>query len=372
MPFADPNAVMRYAIGLARRGQGFVEPNPMVGAVLVDSDLNLLGQGWHERFGEAHAEVNAIRNAEQSGCDFSTATLFVTLEPCQHTGKTPPCTEAILEAGIPRIVIGTTDPAAHTSARGIAALKHAGVKVQVGLLESECVALIAPFAKNATQSLPWVIAKWAMTLDGRIASRTGHSQWISSPESRKIVHTLRGRVDAIMVGAGTALADDPQLTARPAGPRTARRVVLDRRARLSVESKLASTAAQTPTIVFAEDDAPTDNVARLKRCGVDVAVIDCGNLTQVLSQLHVRGCTNVLVEGGGALLGSFFDQQLIDEAHVFVSPKIVGGANAISPIGGEGLELIPDLPNLRDMVVQQIAGDVYISGRVEPPSRPPL
>ncbi len=359
---------MRRAIELARRGEGLVEPNPMVGAVLVDPQLRLIGEGWHERFGEPHAEVNAIRSAKDTHADLTTSSLFVTLEPCQHTGKTPPCTDAVLQTGIPRVVIGAADPARHTASLGIKKLRDAVVDVQVGLLQGECQDLIAPFNKRMSKKLPWVIAKWAMTLDGRIASKTGHSQWISSPESREIVHSLRGRMDAIIVGKGTALADDPQLTARPPGSRTAMRVVIDRAASLPIGSKLATTARETPTIVYCGNNAPAANMDSLRNHGVDVVTIDCADLANVLRDLYERGCTNVLIEGGGTLLGSFFDQHHVDEVHVFIGPKVVGGQNAISPVGGAGLENIPDVSTLRDVVVQHVGSDAYMRGRL--PSGP--
>src|SRR5215217_9762955 len=208
---------MRHALALAEKGRGFVEPNPMVGAVLLDSAGQLAGEGWHQKFGGPHAEVFALAEA---GDRARGGTLVVTLEPCCHHGKTPPCTDAVLKAGIARVVAAMADPFPKVAGGGLAILRGAGVDVSVGLCEVEAVALNAPYLKLLRTGRPWVHAKWAMTLDGKIATRTGDSKWISGEESRRRVHELRGRMDAIVVGRGTVVADDPLLTARPAGPRT--------------------------------------------------------------------------------------------------------------------------------------------------------
>ena len=229
---------MRRAIELARRGEGLVEPNPQVGAVVLDAHGAVVGAGWHERFGGPHAEVMAIASA---GAAARGGTLVVTLEPCCHHGKTPPCTDAIIAAGVSRVVIGVEDPFPQVSGGGVAALRRAGIDVETGVLAEAAARLSAPFRRLVVDGRPWVIAKWAMSLDGRIAAAGGDSRWISGEASRALVHTLRGRVDAIMVGIGTALADDPLLTARPPGPRTALRVVVDSRARLPTESRLVRT-----------------------------------------------------------------------------------------------------------------------------------
>ena len=240
MPFLDRPSVMRRAFELAAHGQGFVEPNPMVGAVLVDDQMLVLGEGFHRQFGGPHAEIEAIRDAESrgNGDRLQEATLFVSLEPCCHFGKTPPCTNAILAAGIRKVVVGRADPAPHVNGGGIAELRAAGVDVEVGLLEAEAKRLTAPFAKRVTTGLPYVIGKWAMTWDGKIATRTGDSQWISNDASRAIVHQIRGRVDAVIVGAETARQDDPALTARPSGPRVATRVVMDSIASVRSDAKV--------------------------------------------------------------------------------------------------------------------------------------
>ena len=377
MQFGSPEAVMRRAIELARRGEGHVEPNPMVGAVVVDDALRLIAEGWHEQFGGPHAEVHALRRA---GDLARGATLFCTLEPCAHQGKTPPCTEAVLAAGVAKVVIGSHDPFPQVNGRGIARLRQAGVSVETGLLDHDVRQLNAPFRKLIQHGQPWVHAKWAMTLDGRIASRTGASQWISNALSRGRVHDLRGRMDAILVGVGTALADDPLLTARPPGPRTAMRVVLDSHARLTLDSQLVRTAREGRVLVATTEQAPSARRSSLAAEGVEVLVLpnttragapgrggpDGGrvDLQALLQALGARRMTNVLVEGGGGLLGALHDQRLIDEVHVFVAPRLLGGAAALSPVLGWGVDHPSVGLSLPQPVVEVLDGDVYVSGRV--------
>ncbi len=373
--FDSPEAVMRRAIELARRGLGRVEPNPAVGAVVVDANLKRLAEGYHERFGADHAEVAALKACPRLPPD---ATLFVTLEPCCHYGKTPPCTEAIVRSGVRRVVVAALDPSPHANGQGVARLREAGVTVEVGLLEDEVRKLNAPFFKLVTTGLPYVHAKWAMTLDGKLAARTGASKWISNERSRRLVHQLRGRVDAVAVGIGTALTDDPELTARPPGPRQAVRVVFDSRARLPGESRLLKTARQWPVLVVVGRSASTAAVQRLRDAGAEVLVVDSQvtptgqellDLRQALAEFGRRKMTNVLVEGGAKLLGSLFDAQLIDEVHVFVGPKLVGGARAVSPLAGEGLDDVRRAARVDDLEVQLLDGDVYLRGRLVWPER---
>lgn len=370
--FESPTDVMRHAIELARYGIGSVEPNPAVGAVVVDSELKLLADGWHERFGGHHAEVNALlgltsqipdeRQRQQAVAD---ATLYVTLEPCCHHGQTPPCTQAITDSGIRRVVYAHGDPSPHVAGGGYALLRDSGIDVSFGLLESEAAALLAPFLKRVKTGLPWVHVKWAMTLDGRIAARTGASKWISNEASRDIVHELRGRMDAIIVGANTATVDDPLLTARPPGPRVPTRIVIDSQASLPLDSQLVRTADEADVIVATGRSPDTGNVAALRHAGVEVltfAGAEHVDLPALLRELGERQMTNVLVEGGGGLHGAIFDGQLADEVHVFVAPKIVGGAGAVSPVAGVGLDTIPR-DNLRGAVEWvDCDGDLYLHG----------
>ncbi|MFN0051103.1 MAG: bifunctional diaminohydroxyphosphoribosylaminopyrimidine deaminase/5-amino-6-(5-phosphoribosylamino)uracil reductase RibD [Planctomycetales bacterium] len=369
--FETAAQAMERAIELARRGEGRVEPNPMVGAVIVSDQGELLGEGWHQRFGAAHAEVAAL---EQAGERARGGTLYVTLEPCCHFGKTPPCVEAILRAGIRRVVVALQDPFPQVAGQGLARLREAGLDVDVGMLEQEGRRLAAPFLMLTEQGRPWVHAKWAMTLDGKLASHTGHSQWISNPASRQVGHALRGRMDAIIVGIGTALADDPLLTARPPGARRAARIVVDSVARLPSASRLVKTSRESPLLVAVSAGADAARVERLRNHGVEVVPFpedsdhNTGgsrvSLTGLLSELGRRRMTNVLVEGGGRLLGSLFDRQLVDEVHVFLAPKLVGGEQAPSPVGGIGLPEIPLHASLVNPRITLLDGDVSVQGFV--------
>jgi len=359
---------MARALELAQRGRGSVEPNPMVGCVIV-SDGEVVGEGWHQRFGGPHAEIEALRIA---GGRAASSTMYVTLEPCCHHGKTPPCTQSIVRAGIRRVLIAMADPFSEVAGRGIAELKAAGIVVEVGLLEAESRRLNAPYLKLLATGRPFVIAKWAMTLDGKIATRSGDSRWISGEASREIVHALRGRADAILIGRGTALADDPLLTARPSGPRTATRIVLDTNAALSPESQLGRTARLAPVLVAVGTDAPAENQQRLADAGCDLVVCAGSNpaarLDWLLLELGRRRMTNVLVEGGAELLGSLFDARAVDEVHVFVAPKIVGGNDAPSAAAGVGLARMADALAL-DQLERRFSGpDLYVSGRVRHPA----
>jgi diaminohydroxyphosphoribosylaminopyrimidine deaminase/5-amino-6-(5-phosphoribosylamino)uracil reductase len=361
---------MARALELARRGEGLVEPNPMVGCVIAN-DEGVIAEGWHRGFGLAHAEVETLGAA---GTRAGGATAYVTLEPCCHFGKTPPCTQALVAAGIRRVVAALADPFPQVSGQGFSELSAAGIEVEVGLMEADARRLNAPYLKRVTTGRPWVIAKWAMTLDGKLATRTGDSRWISGPESREIVHRLRGRVDAILIGRGTAVADDPLLTARPPGPRTATRIVLDSRARLDLNSQLVRTARDTPLLVAAGPDAADADRSRLTAAGCEVFVSDAQDhrlrLGQFLDELGRRQMTNVLVEGGGDLLGSLFDAREIDEVHVFIAPKLCGGQAAPGPIGGDGIERMADALALADPQVQHVGADLYLSGRLERPASP--
>jgi diaminohydroxyphosphoribosylaminopyrimidine deaminase / 5-amino-6-(5-phosphoribosylamino)uracil reductase len=359
---------IRRALELAHRGQGFVEPNPMVGCVIAQG-AEIIGEGWHRRFGQAHAEVEALRIA---GDRAAGATLYVTLEPCCHHGKTPPCTEAVLASGVRRVVIAMRDPFPQVQGGGIAALQAAGLTVDVGLLEPEAARLNAPYLKLVKTGRPWIIAKWAMTLDGKIATHTGESRWISNPKSREIVHALRGRVDAVLIGRGTAERDDPLLTARPAGPRTAARVILDTQATLGSESQLVRTAGQSPVLVAVGAEAPAASCQRLRDAGCEVFVCNgkthAARLDALLAELGRRRWTNVMVEGGGRLLGSLLDARAIDEVHVFIAPKLIGGASAATAVAGRGVAEMSAALCLESPQVRQLDDDTYITARCCPGS----
>ncbi|MFK7778982.1 MAG: bifunctional diaminohydroxyphosphoribosylaminopyrimidine deaminase/5-amino-6-(5-phosphoribosylamino)uracil reductase RibD, partial [Gimesia sp.] len=253
---------MQRALELASLGTGFVEPNPAVGSVIVDENLQLIGEGYHQKYGGPHAEIHALNMA---GNKSNNATIFVTLEPCCHQGKTGPCSQALIQAGIKKVVIAMRDPAPHVAGGGIVELQQAGIEVEIGLLESAAQKLINPFVKRVTKGMPWVHAKWAMTLDGKIATGAGHSQWISNEHSREIVHRLRGRMDAVMIGHQTAVKDNPLLTARPAGARTPTRIIVDSQATLSCDSNLVKSISDAPVIVIAHESAPSDNIRQLEK-----------------------------------------------------------------------------------------------------------
>jgi len=366
MSAADESWMQR-ALELAERGRGAVEPNPLVGAVVVRDGV-AVGEGWHERFGGPHAEVVALAAA---GAAARGATLYVTLEPCCHHGKTPPCTDAILHAGIGRVVAAMADPFPQVAGQGAALLRQRGLVVDVGLLEAGARRLNAPYLKLLTVGRPYVHAKWAMTLDGKIATCAGESKWITGEAARRRAHEIRGRVDAIVVGIGTVLADDPELTARPAGPRTALRVVLDSRARLPAGSRLAANTAAVPVLVAVADRADPADQGRLRECGCEVLPLpaEAGRpaVNALLDELGRRRLTNVLVEGGAEVLGSFLDARAVDEVHIFMAPRLVGGARAPTAVAGQGIARLADAVCAAEVSVETLGQDVYVHGRVSTP-----
>jgi diaminohydroxyphosphoribosylaminopyrimidine deaminase/5-amino-6-(5-phosphoribosylamino)uracil reductase len=356
---------MRQALAHAARGRGRVEPNPMVGAIVV-ANGRMVACGHHDRFGGPHAEVVALTAA---GPEARGATLYVTLEPCCHFGKTPPCTDAVIASGIRRVVTAMRDPFPKVQGGGVDRLQSAGLDVVVGVEETAARRLNAPYLIRLTENRPYVIAKWAMTLDGKTACSTGDSRWISSERSRALVHDLRGRMDGIVAGIGTVLTDDPMLTARPPGPRTPARVVLDRSARLPLESRLVRTAREIPVLVAASRaDAPADRVSALERAGCEVVLFDTPGpvpVAELLNHLGDRDWTNLLIEGGGRVLGSFLDADRVDEVHVDVAPILEGGTHHFSPIRGLGRQLMSHAARLVDREVTLIDGDVRIRGRID-------
>ena len=362
MPLDVDEKWMRLAIELAQHGQGFVEPNPMVGCVLVRDDREI-GRGFHRKFGEDHAEVNALRSA----ADVAGATAYVTLEPCCHRGKTGPCTDTLRAAKISRVVIASLDPFPAVAGGGVKQLRDAGIQVDVGTLEDAARKMNAPYFKRIHSNRPWVIAKWAMTLDGKLATTNKDSQWISNELSRAFVHRLRGRMDAIIVGGRTVQRDDPLLTARPPGPRIATRVVFDSRLELSPESQLIRSLDQAPLLLVA-CEASAERRRLFEDLGCQILEVGStkrnDSVDAVLSELGRRGMTNVLLEGGSTLIGSFFDAAAIDEVVAFVGPKLVGGAAALSPIGGQGIKKMVDAVRLVDLEVHRFADDICLQARI--------
>lgn len=353
---------MRRAMELAERGVGFTNPNPMVGAVIVKGG-KVIGEGWHERCGEWHAERNAFKNCAVSA---EGATMYVTLEPCCHYGKTPPCTEAIIEHGIARVVIGMEDPNPLVAGKGIALLREAGIEVVCGVEEEALREQNRVFLKYISTKLPWVAMKTAMTLDGKIATRTGDSKWITGAEARAYVHELRHRFMAIVVGIGTAVADDPLLNCRieGRGVRQPIRVVVDSNARLSLDSQLVKTAGEYRTIVAHTRFAPEESVKALREAGVEMllckekeGLVDVRNLLELLGQ---SGIDSILLEGGGSLNYTFLAEGLADELYAFIAPKIVGGMNAKTPVEGAGMEKMADAINFELTNVLNIGDDVLL------------
>ncbi len=366
---AQDATFMQRALHLAQQGQGCVEPNPMVGCVIT-RDGAIVGEGFHTAYGKSHAEVEAIQAA---GTTAKGGSLYVNLEPCCHQGKTPPCTRAIMAAGLKRVIVANEDPFDQVAGGGLAELRVAGIDVVTGIAASAARKLNAPYFHRLATGRPWVIAKWAMTLDGKIATGTGESRWISSEPSREIVHRLRGRVDAVIIGSRTALADDPLLTARPTGPRLATRIILDSNAALPLESQLAKTAGESPVLVVTGPAATAEATKNLAEKGCEILQLadnDPGvRLQLLLSELGKRGMANLLVEGGSQLLGSFFDQGLINEIHTFIAPILLGG-NGLSAIGGHGVEKMAESWKLEDLQVEQTGGDIYLQGHLPQPKNP--
>jgi diaminohydroxyphosphoribosylaminopyrimidine deaminase/5-amino-6-(5-phosphoribosylamino)uracil reductase len=366
------NAHLARAIELAGKGSGTVKPNPVVGAV-VARDGEILGEGWHETYGGAHAEVNAIEACGMA--DLQGATLYVSLEPCCHEGKTPPCTDAILQAGIRRVVVASDDPTEKASGRGLGILRDEGVEVVIvdGELAARARLLNQAFRKHARVGRPWVLFKSAMTLDGKVATRTGDSKWISGEDSRELAHRWRASVDAVVVGIGTALADDPQLTARPEGlvaepGEQPRRVVFDSLARLPPSSQLVVAAAEIPlTIVVSRAAARADTDA-LEAAGVQVLVATGENeparVRSALDQLGGLGVASVLLEGGPHLAGAFLDAGEIDELRLFLAPLLLGGSAARDPLEGEGVERISEALHALSFGCESIGEDLLISARL--------
>ena len=358
---------MRLALRLARKGEGKTSPNPMVGALVVKGNA-IVGTGYHHRAGEPHAEVLALR---QAGEKAKGATLYLNLEPCDHFGRTPPCTQAILKAGIQRVVAGMKDPNPLVSGRGIKRLKEAGVKVEVGICEGACQELNAAFGKGITTRTPWVILKAAVSLDGKAATRAGESRWISSEASRRHVHRLRTRVDAVMVGIGTVQKDDPLLNIRLPGKRAARqplRVVMDSRLRIPFDSRIVRTAEDFPTLVATTPAAPSEKRNRLKKAGVKVLVIRGDRqgrvkLRPLMKKLGALGIQSVLLEGGPTLSASALEERIVDRILLFVAPKIIGGREAPGMIGGEGVWRMRNARRANILKVRRMGPDLMIEAK---------
>jgi diaminohydroxyphosphoribosylaminopyrimidine deaminase / 5-amino-6-(5-phosphoribosylamino)uracil reductase len=367
-PLLTDHAHLARAIELAEGGRGRTSPNPLVGAVIV-RDGQVLGEGFHAELGGPHAERSAIEAC--GGADLRGATMYVSLEPCAHTGRTPPCTEAIVEAGIARVVIASDDPTEKAAGRGPGILRDEGVEVTMadGELAARARLLNQPFRKHARTGRPFVLFKSAMTLDGKVATRTGDSKWISGEDSRRLSHHWRADCDAVVVGIGTALTDDPQLTARIDGVRRQpRRIVFDSEARLPLDSQLVRGAGEVPLTVVVSRAAPRTATDALEVAGADVVVATGANepdrVRNALVQLGAAGVTSILLEGGPHLAGAFLDAGEVDEIRLFVAPVVLGGSSARDPLEGEGAERIASAVRALSLECSRVADDVLISARM--------
>lgn len=358
----DDERYMGEALQLARRAVGRTSPNPMVGAVIV-RDGHIVGRGWHQKAGTAHAEIHALNEAGPLAAD---ATIYVTLEPCSHTGRTGPCTDAIIRAGIKKVVVAMTDPNPLVAGTGLELLRKAGIEVIEGIMALEAAQLNESFIKWITTGLPFVALKAAMTLDGKIATRSGHSRWITGPEARLFVHSLRNQYDAILVGIGTVLADDPELTTRlPEGGRNPIRIILDSEARTPLAAKVI-TDGQAQTIIAVTPRAPDERIEALRKAGAEVLVLpECAkrvSLPALFKLLGSRMITSILVEGGSAIHGAIIDAKLGDKLYWFVAPKIVGGGCAPNPVSGQGVSTMEEAILIEEQVWQQVGADFLLIG----------
>jgi diaminohydroxyphosphoribosylaminopyrimidine deaminase/5-amino-6-(5-phosphoribosylamino)uracil reductase len=364
----DADRYMRMALSLAKRGIGFVEPNPLVGAVITKAN-QIIGKGWHRKFGGPHAEINALEDCKTLGVNPRGATMYVTLEPCCHTGKTGPCTQAIINAGLAKVYIATKDPSEHTNGRSIEQLKNAGIEVHLGSCEREARLLNAPFMKFASTKKSWVILKWAQTLDGKVASAdiSGKHRWISNESSRRDVHKLRRRSQAILVGINTVIADDPQLTARPSKGKMATRIVLDSYLRISLDCRLLMTAKDGPVVIVASKKAAKENpwvAQQVVSMGAELLTYPDtkgeSNLFFLLKELSRRGIAQLLVEGGPTVLASFIRENLADEIHVYIAPKILGRHGSVSI--SEPMAELAKVVGLHNVAIKSFGGDVRLTG----------
>lgn len=349
---------MKRALTLAKKGQGNVSPNPMVGCVIVKNN-RIISEGWHEKFGSPHAEIIALQKVKNVK-SLSGATLYANLEPCVHFGKTPPCVPEIIKARLRRVVIGMQDQNPLVFGKGIRALKKAKIKVDIGCLESESKALNEVFIKNMKTGLPFVALKVAMSLDGKIATRTGESKWITSEKSRILVKKLRAKYDAILVGKNTVLQDNPELTAFQ---KESVRIILDS----SFESSLSAKVFQNNrAILVTTKKAKKAKIVALQKKGIVVKIFpEKISLSPLLHWLlKEKNISSIFVEGGSEIFGAFFDEKLVDKVYFFIAPKIIGGKNAKSAIAGEGVKRLTNSLRISEWKFFQIGPDLFIEGEV--------
>ena len=363
---------MAMALGLARRAVGRTSPNPMVGAVIVRGD-EVVGRGFHRRAGTEHAEVVALARAGEAARD---AELYVNLEPCNHRGRTGPCTRAIIEAGLRRVVVGMRDPNPLVNGKGVRALRRAGLSVTTGVLKQACLELNAGFISYMSRGRPLVTFKAAITLDGRVAARTGDARWVTGPDARQQGHRMRDRSDVIMVGVGTVMADDPTLTCRGvSGGQDPARVVVDSRLRTPPEANVVQIAAASdaPTIIVTTDAAPRNRARALEQAGAEIIRVPADRgargkrevpLAAMLSALAEREFVTVLLEGGPRLAGAMWRLGLVDRLTAFLAPKVMGDVRALPMLDAGEVPLMAGATDIEDVLVKRVGGDVMISGRV--------
>ncbi|MEY8371581.1 bifunctional diaminohydroxyphosphoribosylaminopyrimidine deaminase/5-amino-6-(5-phosphoribosylamino)uracil reductase RibD [Aerococcaceae bacterium 50-4] len=359
---------MQKALDLAKLGQGWTQSNPMVGAVIVKND-QVIGQGYHQKYGGLHAEREALKDAAEQGHDATGATMYLTLEPCCHFGKTPPCTEAIIKAGIEKVIVATTDPNPLVTGKGVQALKDHHIQVEVGLLSEDSQDLNRKFNYFMSHNQPYVTMKYAMTLDGRTAAYTGDAKWISGEKARQHVHYQRHANQAIMIGVGTAITDDPMLTVRidnftgldPS------RIVCDSALRLPLSSQLVKTAKEVPTIIATTNKNPNDHRPYLE-AGCQILLVKAKNnqldLQDLMAQLAQENIQSIYVEGGSKLHASLLEANLIQEIHTYIAPKIIGGLDRFSPINGFGFPKMDQAMATYIQAVINLGDDILIESRV--------
>lgn len=354
---------MKLAIELAKKGEGAVSPNPMVGAVIV-KDGRIIGQGYHERYGEKHAERNALASCTESAAG---ATIYVTLEPCCHYGKQPPCTQALIEAGIKRVVIGSRDPNPLVSGKGSMLLKENGIAVEEDFMKEECDSINPVFFHYITKNMPYVTMKYAMTMDGKIAAYTGDSRWVTGEEARKRVHRDRSRYMGIMVGSQTVIADDPMLTCRLPGGRNPIRIICDTRLRTPVSSAIVESAKDVRTII-ATGNGAAERYGEYEKKGCEMITVDEKDghidLRKLMRKLADMKIDSILLEGGGTLNWAALEAGVVNKIQAYIAPKLVGGSKALSPVGGTGKEKMADAIRLKNSEIIRIGDDYMIESEV--------
>ena len=355
---------MQKALILARRGLGKTSPNPMVGALVV-KERKILGKGYHRRYGEAHAEVIALRNTPG---DVKGASMYVTLEPCCHHGLTPPCVDALIEAGMSRVVVGTPDPNPRVNGKGIQILRDNGIQVKVGVLEDRCREINEAYFKHMQTGIPFVTLKFAQSLDGRIATKTGRSQWLSSPEALRLAHTLRSTHDGVLVGIGTIFADDPRLTVRLVKGKNPRRIIMDSGLRIPLTAKVLNAEGMDKTIIVATEKANRGKAQALKNVGAEIVWAAQNHrgeldLKDLLKKLGRMGITSVLVEGGAKIITSLLREGLADKIVLIMAPKLIG--EGIEAIGNLGIRDLHEALGISGMKTRRLGEDIVIEGYLQ-------